>query len=113
MKKKVNHKELVQATNFIFENFKSKKKEDKIKNNKNSPLLLTKEIKKISKGKKKNNINKKYPIIKSRTTSNKKILTLNNVIKFKSESDALVLTKITNKKIKFTFLESVISESNT
>ena len=53
MKKKVNHKELVQATNFIFENFKSKKKEDKIKNNKNSPLLLTKEIKKISKTKKK------------------------------------------------------------
>ena len=110
MKKKTNHKELIQATNFIFENFKSKKKEDKIKNTKNSPLLLTKEIKKISKTKKK--YNKKYPVKKNNTTSNKKVLILNNIIKFKSNSDALVLTKIKNKKIKFTFLESVVWESN-
>ena len=48
MKKKIAQKELIEATNLIFDNFKRKNQNKTKKPLGEKPLLLTKKVKKIS-----------------------------------------------------------------
>ena len=115
MKKKIPQKELIEATNFIFDNFKKKDQSKIITHHKAKPLLLTKKVKIVAKRKitKKN----KKKLAKTKMHSKKvysknDILLLNNIIKYQNENkQILFLSNIVGKNIKFTFLKKSAWES--
>ena len=115
MKKKIPQKELIEATNFIFDNFKKKDQRKIITHDKAKPLLLTKKVKIVAKRKiTKKNEKKlaKRKIYSKKVYSKNDILLLNNIIKYQNENEKILfLSNIVGKNIKFTFLKKSAWES--
>tara|TARA_B100000886_G_scaffold104651_1_gene69728 strand:- start:78458 stop:78787 length:330 start_codon:yes stop_codon:yes gene_type:complete len=107
MKKKIAQKELIKATNIIFDNFKSTNQNETKKPLRDKPLLLTKKVKIISNKKVIKKIKKTKKVI-----SKNDVLLLNNILKYKpDDKKVLFLENIVGKNIKFTFLKKSAWES--
>ena len=110
MKKKTAQRELIEATNLIFDNFKRTNQNKTKKPLGEKPLLLTKKVKIISNKKVIKKIKRRK---KTKKIINKNdVLLLNNIVKYKSDDKKLLfLSNIVGKKINFTFLKKGVWES--
>jgi len=110
MKKKTAQRELIEATNLIFDNFKRTNQNANKKPFGVKPLLLTKKVKIIPNKKVIKKIKRRK---KTKKIINKNdVLLLNNIVKYKSDDKKLLfLSNIVGKKINFTFLKKGVWES--
>ena len=97
MKKKIAQKELIDATNLIFDNFKRTNQNKTKKPLGEKPLLLTKKVKIISNKKVIKKIKRRK---KTKKIINKNdVLLLNNILKYKPDDEKILfLDNIVGKK---------------
>jgi hypothetical protein len=107
MNKKIDINELINATNFILDNFESAPTPEKKETKKPERLILKNEVQEKKEIKKIKTVTKQ-PKIKTVSASKPlNTLLLNHIIRFEPKDGALLLSKIKNADIKITVMKNL------
>ncbi len=110
MNKKIDINELINATNFILDNFESAPTPEKKEVKKPERLILKNEVqeeKEIKKFKTIKTVTQQPEIKKVNASKPLNTLLLNHIIRFEPKDGALLLSKIKNADIKITVMKNL------